>query len=196
MKRRVLAFLLLLTLLLASQVAIARAFQEVYDWFPCRIDVIASNYWQPTSLYSVKVRITLASEPRNYKMRADSVKVILSGENFVLESTNQERKELPTLNDYAEREFGFNISSEQLGGEENFTLSIVAVVNMSKVYSSTEIAEVWDSFGSPMIVSPGSPPPMASESVLLIGVITGVILVTTGIIGFVVLKKKKRKKKK
>lgn len=194
MKKCTLAFFFLITLLLANQIQISEAFQETYSWAPCRIEIISSDDWQPATGYEVTVRVTLVSSS-SYKWKTNSVKVILSSESFVLDSVNQlPTNNLTVLSDYWEKNFAFDLPSEKLARGQNFTLSIVALLNMTSYTTYSHYEKVWDNYHDPLTVVLRMPPLTPLENALLIGAVIATVTVVAGIVGFVVWRKRKKGK--
>ena len=137
------------------------AAQEAYEFYPCKIDIIASEDWQPNSAFEVRVRITLTPQ-YSYKLRIHSVGVIVSSEGFSYDDTKQDDTILGALSEYWEKAFSFNFSTDELGRGENFNVSIVAIVDMYKLINMWEYEELWYNSDDPMIVTlymPSAPAP-------------------------------------
>lgn len=101
-----------------------------------QISISASDDWQPDLPYEVKVRLTTKN---SYDVKIDSAKVVLNSESFSLESLNEEEPAVLTdIGDHWEKKFSFEIPSEKLAGDENFTLSIAAVIAISAVPESVD----------------------------------------------------------
>jgi len=133
------------------------ASQETYEWSPCKIEIIASEDWQPDSVFEVKVRITVTSEI-SYKLRIHSVKVIVSSEGFSYYDTKLDDIEFGTLGEYREKAFSFNFSTDKLSRGENFTVSIVAIIDMYKLIGIWEYEQLWYNSDDLMMVNLYMPP--------------------------------------
>ena len=126
---------------------------------------------------------------------ARSVKVNLSSENFVLDSVNQlPTNNLTVLSDYWEKKFAFDLPSEKLARGRNFTLSIVALINMTSYTTYSHYEKVWDSYRDPLTVVLSMPFITPLESQLLVLLIVATVAVIVGIVGFVVWRKRKKEK--
>jgi len=123
------------------------------------------------------------------------VKVILSSENFVLDSVNQlPTNNLTVLSDYWEKKFAFDLPSEKLARGRNFTLSIVALINMTSYTTYSHYEKVWDSYRDPLTVVLSMPFITPLESQLLVLLIVATVAVIVGIVGFVVWRRRKKEK--
>jgi len=163
-KRAVL--LLIVIFAVSSLIQFSMASQETYEWYPCKIDVIASEDWQPDSAFEVRVRITLNSSV-SYKVRIHSVGVLVSSEGFHYDDTKQDDTELGTLSPYWEKEFAFNFSTDKLSRGENFTVSIVAIIDMYKLIGSWEYEQLWYNSDDPMTTTLYMPIFLPNVSLLL-----------------------------
>ena len=163
-KRAVL--LLFVILAVSSLIQFSMASQETYEWYPCTIEVHASEDWQPDSAFEVRVRITLNSSI-SYKLRIHSVKVIVSSEGFIYDDWKRDDKELSTLGEYRDKAFSFNFSTDKLSRGENFTVSIVAIIDMYKLIGLWEYEQLWYNSDDPMTTTLYMSPFLPNVSLLL-----------------------------
>ena len=161
MKRIVAVLFLLLVLLFVTQIQTSIAHQKIYVWELSNEDwkitneyqivITASDAWQPNMPYEVKVRITTK---KYYDVKINSIKVIFNSESFVLDSLNEEEKVFTDAGDYWEKKFAFEVPTEKLGSDQNFTVSIIAIINISAVPESVDgLKGTWDNYDEPLTVS-------------------------------------------
>jgi len=203
----------MITVLLVSQIQVGRALQKTYEWKSndewwaneYQITIIAPDNWQPKTSFEVRVRLTLIfktehnitiHEPttttwtiQSVSTATRSVKVILSSENFVMDSLNQEQtNELTEVNSYWEKKFSFDIA-EKLNRGQTLNTSIVAIIDVEEIfhYFGVHQNKVWNNYDEPMTVSLSKP--ILSNHELIVIVVAAVILIG-GITGFILYKRR------
>lgn len=186
MKRYVILLSILMVGLLAVYIQTVRAVEKTYEWksyHTYHISLFASENWQPNTLYEVTVRFTKIPSNTYYPTKTNSVKVILTSENFVIDSLNEEETpDLVELSDYWEKKFALNIPEDKLGRGQTLNTSIVVLINIRRAGHSS----IWNNYDDPMTVNLNRP----FLSTLELSIVAGVIVVIAGITGFAVYKRK------
>jgi hypothetical protein len=201
MRKIITVFLILITFLVATQIQTSLAAQKIYMWeLPnedwqiineYQIVISASDSWEPDIPYEVSVTMTTKN---SYDVKIDSAKVILSDENFALESLS---KQEPTIfmdeGDHWTEKFAFEIPSEKLVSGENFTVSIVAVISISAVPESVDgLKGTWNNYDRPVIAKlyfPPQPDLQPFQMALIVASVASVVLVG---VGFLIYFKKRK----
>lgn len=163
---RMLSFLtlsLLTTGLLAGHIQIVQALQQTDEWEignTYQISIITSENWQPSTPFEVTVRFMRTSAlcmctETLYTTETNSFKVVLSSEDFVMESENQTvHVAFTKIGDYWERKASFQIS-DKLNRGQTLNVSVVAIIDIDEVAIRTghHSNKVWNNYDDPVIVS-------------------------------------------
>jgi len=202
MKKHAIALYLLMIGLLLSQIQVAKAFQQTYDWHPggadpngYQITLISSDNWQVDTTMEITFRLLMT-----YKnmwldhTETNKIKIVLSSENFIMDSGDlTETRILQDINDYWEKTISFYIPAEKVNRGQTLDVTITFVLTITQVSNAlggnARLAYTTQNLDNPIHVSIFRPFLSTFEFVVVAVLVT--VIVVGGITGFVLFRRKK-----
>ena len=187
-----------MTLVLATQIPIGMAFQFSYDWnIPngvggynkYQLSLITADSWQVDTTIDITFRLTLISKSSMLDhTETNWVEVVLSSENFIMNSGNQtEIVTLTNVGNYWEKKISFYISAEKLNRGQTLKVSILFTVSINEIDNVQKLSREYNANNYYNIMSVNLIRPILSTLELIIII---VVIVVCGIGGFILYRKK------
>lgn len=200
MKKQIAIFLFLMTLVQFAQIPIGMAFQFSYDWnIPdgvggynkYQLSLTTAINWQVDTTIDIAFRLTLISKNSMLDhTETNWVDVVLSSENFLMDSGNQtEIVTLTNVGNYWEKKVSFYVPAEKLNRGQTLKVSIFFLVSVNEIDSVQKLSREYnaDNYYNPMPVYLIRPILSTLELIIII-----VVIVVCGIVGFILYRKRKR----
>jgi len=200
MKKRTIVLSVLIIGLLVGQIQIVKGLQKTYEWdIPAdtgyntyQVSLITSDSWQVDTTVKITFRLTMTSKrPVLDHTETNSVKIVLSSENFIMDSGSQtETVILTNIGDYWEKEISFYIPAEKVNRGQALIVSITFVVDMDEIDNIQWKSwnHVGNNYDNPMYVSLYRPI-LSTLELILVAIV--IIIVVAGIVGFVLYRRRK-----
>jgi hypothetical protein len=201
MKKQIAIFLFLMTLMLATQIPIGMAFQMSYDWnIPngvggynkYQLSLITADSWQVDTTIDITFRLTLISKSSMLDhTETNWVEVVLSSENFIMNSGNQtEIVTLTNVGNYWEKKVSFYIPAEKLNRGQTLKVSIFLIVSINEIDSVQKLSQEYNANNYYNIMSVNLIRPILSTLELIVMVVVAVIVII-GISGFILYRRRR-----
>jgi len=197
MKKQIAIFLFLIALVL-TKIPIGIALQFGYDWTipdgvggynKYQLSLTTADSWQVDTTIDIAFRLTLISKSAMLDHTETKwVEVVLSSENFMMNSGNQtEIVTLTNVGDYWEKKVSFYIPTEKLNREQTLKVSIFLLVSIDEIDSVQKLSREYDANNYYNVMSVNLFRPIYSVFELIAII---VVIVVCGIGGFIILYRK------
>jgi hypothetical protein len=199
MKRHLSMPCLILFTLLMIQFPCAWALQRTYTWYipsgqggrdnEYEISLITSEGWQVDTPFDVTFRLTLVYKSFTLTdTNTDSVKIILTSENFVTDSgTQEETVVLRNVGDYWEKIVSFNIPAEKVPRGQSVDVDITYVVKIDTIATNhVAYRQTTNNYYAPMQTSLSRPYLSFLEWICVVAA----VVVVGGLSGFIIYRRR------
>ena len=197
MKKQIVIFLFLIVLVL-TEIPVGMALQFSYDWTipdgvggynKYQLSLTTADSWQVDTTIDIAFRLTLISKSAMLDHTETKwVEVVLSSENFMMNSGNQtEIVTLTNVGDYWEKKASFYVPTEKLNRGQTLKVLIFLLVSIDEIDSVQKLSREYDANNYYNVMSVNLFRPIYSVFELIAII---VVIVVCGIGGFIILYRK------